>query len=104
MPTRVGRRRKGCRSTWRRWCRTTRREHAGWNLVRESELEGRMRKALMVLCAGMAGLLAATMLVPERSWAVERAEAEETARLLAKLLKAGRLVVEQNQALIDDPH
>jgi general secretion pathway protein A len=33
-----------------------------------------------------------------------RAEAEETARLLAKLLQAGRLVVEQNQALIDDPH
>lgn len=33
-----------------------------------------------------------------------RAEAEETARLLAKLLQAGRLVIEQNQALIDDPH
>jgi len=63
-----------------------------------------MRKSLMVLCAGVAGLLAATLLVPDRSWAVERAEAEETARLLAKLLKAGRLVVDQNQALIDDPH
>ncbi|HZC81294.1 MAG TPA: DUF3365 domain-containing protein [Nitrospiraceae bacterium] len=36
-------------------------------------------------------------------WAVERAEAEETARLLAKLLKAGRAVIEQNQLLIDDP-
>ena len=33
-----------------------------------------------------------------------RAEAEETARLLAKLLQAGRLVIEQNQALIDDIH
>ncbi len=33
-----------------------------------------------------------------------RAEAEETARLLAKLLQAGRLVIEQNQTLIDDPH
>ncbi|MDP3090371.1 MAG: DUF3365 domain-containing protein [Nitrospira sp.] len=33
-----------------------------------------------------------------------RAEAEETARLLAKLLQAGRLVIEQNQALIDDVH
>lgn len=33
-----------------------------------------------------------------------RAEAEETARLLAKLLQAGRLVVERNQAVIDDPH
>ncbi len=34
----------------------------------------------------------------------QRAEAEETARLLAKLLQAGRLVIEQNQALIDDVH
>ncbi|MEQ1795278.1 MAG: DUF3365 domain-containing protein [Nitrospira sp.] len=33
-----------------------------------------------------------------------RAEAEETARLLAKLLQAGRLVIEQNQTLIDDIH
>lgn len=33
-----------------------------------------------------------------------RAEAEETARLLAKLLQAGRLVIDQNQALIDDVH
>ena len=33
-----------------------------------------------------------------------RAEAEETARLLAKLLESGRLVIEHNQALIDDPH
>lgn len=33
-----------------------------------------------------------------------RAEAEETARLLAKLLQAGRLVIEHNQALIDDIH
>jgi general secretion pathway protein A len=38
------------------------------------------------------------------AWAVGRAEAEETARLLAKLLSAGRLVIEQNQSLIDDPH
>lgn len=33
-----------------------------------------------------------------------RAEAEETARLLAKLLQSGRLVIEHNQAVIDDPH
>ena len=33
-----------------------------------------------------------------------RADAEETARLLAKLLEAGRLVIEHNQPLIDDPH
>lgn len=36
--------------------------------------------------------------------AVDRAEAEETARLLANLLRAGRLVVDDNQKLIDDPH
>jgi general secretion pathway protein A len=36
--------------------------------------------------------------------AVDRVEAEETARLLAKLLQAGRLVIDQNQGLIDDPH
>jgi general secretion pathway protein A len=36
--------------------------------------------------------------------AVERAEAEETARLLAKLLQSGRIVIERNQSLIDDPH
>jgi general secretion pathway protein A len=36
--------------------------------------------------------------------AVERAEAEETARLLAKLLQSGRMVIERNQSLIDDPH
>ena len=33
-----------------------------------------------------------------------RAETEETARLLANLLRAGRLVVDDNQTLIDDPH
>jgi general secretion pathway protein A len=40
----------------------------------------------------------------EPALAVDRAEAEETSRLLAKLLQAGRVVIEQNQALIDDPH
>ncbi len=39
-----------------------------------------------------------------KALAVERAEAEETARLLAKLIQAGRLVIDQNQTLIDDPH
>lgn len=38
------------------------------------------------------------------TWAVERAEVEETARLLAKLLESGRAVIERNQPLIDDPH
>jgi Protein of unknown function (DUF3365) len=39
-----------------------------------------------------------------QAWAVERAEIEETALLLANLLTVGRLVIEQNQPLIDDPH
>lgn len=48
-------------------------------------------------------LLTAQILFVTQSWAVERVEAEETARLLAKLLSAGRLVIERNQPLIDDP-
>lgn len=52
--------------------------------------------ALMVAVMVMIGQLPAQ--------AVERAEAEETARLLAKLLQSGRMVIERNQSLIDDPH
>ena len=55
----------------------------------------------------MVGILATVVIgawAPNTGWAVDRAEAEETARLLAKLLKAGRLVIEQNQLLIDDQH
>lgn len=52
--------------------------------------------ALMVAVTVMIGQLPAE--------AVERAEAEETARLLAKLLQSGRIVIERNQSLIDDPH
>ena len=48
-------------------------------------------------------LVTVQFVLPPSGWAVERAEAEETARLLAKLLKAGRAVIEQNQQLIDDP-
>jgi type II secretory pathway pseudopilin PulG len=60
-----------------------------------------------VCCAALVGILATVAvgsLAPSTSWAVDRAEAEETARLLAKLLKAGRLVIDQNQLLIDDQH
>ena len=53
-------------------------------------------------------ILAAAMLLmiapPSMTLAVERVEAEETARLLAKLLESGRAVIERNQSLIDDPH
>jgi general secretion pathway protein A len=57
--------------------------------------------------SAMVGILATLVigpLAPSTGWAVDRAEAEETSRLLAKLLKAGRLVIEQNQQLIDDQH
>ncbi|MCX5723441.1 MAG: DUF3365 domain-containing protein [Nitrospirae bacterium] len=53
---------------------------------------------------GILTALAIGTVAPSPGWAVDRAEAEETARLLAKLLKAGRLVIEQNQLLIDDQH
>ena len=58
------------------------------------------RRAWMILAAAV--LL--TTLHPSMGLAVERAEAEETARLLAKLLESGRAVIERNQSLIDDPH
>lgn len=57
-------------------------------------------RAWMILAAAV--LL--TTLHPSTGVAVERAEAEETARLLAKLLESGRAVIERNQSLIDDPH
>ena len=53
---------------------------------------------------GMLAILTLGAVTPSTSWAVDRAEAEETARLLAKLLRAGRLVIERNQLLIDDQH
>ncbi|MBA5873807.1 MAG: DUF3365 domain-containing protein [Nitrospira sp. CR1.2] len=49
-------------------------------------------------------LVAFVLLHAPLTWAVERAEVEETARLLAKLLESGRAVIERNQPLIDDPH
>lgn len=54
----------------------------------------------MLTLAIVIGIGPAQAAAPEQ----QRAEAEETARLLAKLLEAGRLVIEHNQALIDDPH
>jgi Protein of unknown function (DUF3365) len=54
----------------------------------------------LILLAVALGIAPAQASPPEQL----RAEAEETARLLAKLLQAGRLVIEQNQTLIDDIH
>lgn len=63
-----------------------------------------MKKVWMKLVVGVIMTCVVECATAGRTWAVERAEAEETARLLAKLLQSGRLVVEQNQTLIDDPH
>ncbi|HSA61895.1 MAG TPA: DUF3365 domain-containing protein [Nitrospiraceae bacterium] len=63
-----------------------------------------MKTKWVTALVGILAVLAVDTMAPRTSWAVDRAEAEETARLLAKLLKAGRLVIEQNQQLIDDQH
>lgn len=58
-------------------------------------------------CQLLFSLMVTVLLIsgqPSTAGAVERAEAEETARLLAKLLESGRMVIERNQSLIDDPH
>ncbi len=62
-----------------------------------------MKKVWIALTAVLVTFVTIQFVLPPSGWAVERAEAEETARLLAKLLKAGRSVIEQNQLLIDDP-
>ncbi len=60
----------------------------------------RLIGASLIMLTVMVGMNTVHASPPEQL----RAEAEETARLLAKLLQAGRLVIEQNQALIDDAH
>src|SRR5437867_2051165 len=64
---------------------------------------GCRRKVWIALTAGLVTFGTVHIVLPPSGWAVERAEAEETSRLLANLLKAGRSVVEHNQLLIDDP-
>lgn len=63
-----------------------------------------MKKKWLAAMVGILAIFAIETIAPQTGWAVDRAEAEETARLLAKLLKAGRSVIEQNQQLIDDQH
>ena len=60
-----------------------------------------MKKVWIALTTVLVTFVTIQFVMPPSGWAVERAEAEETARLLAKLLKAGRSVIEQNQLLID---
>ena len=62
------------------------------------------RNVLISLTAVLVAFFTVQFVLPPSGWAVDRAEAEETARLLAKLLNAGRDVIEQNQELINDPH
>ncbi|MBK5281440.1 MAG: DUF3365 domain-containing protein [Nitrospiraceae bacterium] len=61
-----------------------------------------MKKMWIVLTTVFVTLVTVQIVLPPWGWAVDRAEAEETARLLANLLKGGRSVIEQNQLLIDD--
>lgn len=61
-------------------------------------------KLRMMIMTGLVAIWVIAGMSLELVWAVERAEAEETARLLAKLLNAGRTVIDQNQKLIDDSH
>jgi len=63
-----------------------------------------MKKVWIALTAALLTFVIVQFVLPPSGWAVERAEAEETARLLANLLKAGRSVIEHNQLLIDDQH
>jgi len=63
-----------------------------------------MKKVWIALTAVLVMFVTVQFVLPPSVWAVDRAEAEETARLLAKLLKAGRLVIDRNQLLIDDQH
>lgn len=63
-----------------------------------------MRTGILMVTLMVWGLLSWGVTDVREALAVERAEAEETARLLAKLIRAGRLVIGQNQAVIDDPH
>ena len=63
-----------------------------------------MKKVWIALAAVFVTFVTVQFVLPPSGWAVERAEAEETARLLANLLKAGRSVIEHNQLLIDDQH
>lgn len=49
-------------------------------------------------------LMSVLLLTAPLAAAVSRSEAEETARLLAALLDAGRVVIDRNQPLIDDQH
>jgi Protein of unknown function (DUF3365) len=63
-----------------------------------------MRTGILMVTLMVWGLLAWGVPDVREASAVERAEAEETARLLAKLIRAGRLVIDQNQAVIDDSH
>lgn len=63
-----------------------------------------MRTGILMVTLVVWGLLTWGVTDVHEALAVERAEAEETARLLAKLIRAGRLVIDQNQAVIDDSH
>lgn len=61
-----------------------------------------MTHAIRVIVTG--ALACALTLSAQPATAVNRPEAEDTARLLATLLDTGRIVIDRNQRLIDDQH
>jgi len=56
------------------------------------------------ICGGLLLTLAVSIFGAAMAAGAGRVETEETARLLANLLRAGRLVIDDHQTLIDDPH
>ncbi|MEP6887111.1 MAG: DUF3365 domain-containing protein [Nitrospirales bacterium] len=60
-------------------------------------MRGYLKGIALVMTIGMVFVIAPA------AYAVTRGEAEETARLIGTLLSAGRVVIERNQSLIDDP-
>ncbi len=61
------------------------------------------RSALVILCCH--AVAAWFLLTPSGLvWGASETEARRTAQLLALLLDSGRVVIDRNQSLIDDPH
>jgi general secretion pathway protein A len=64
----------------------------------EPKIKGAVQKVVLLV------LMVPLVLAEGLAYAMSRGEAEETARLLAMLLDAGRVVIDRNQSLIDDQH
>jgi Protein of unknown function (DUF3365) len=91
---------KVCRLTSRACLSITIRGNVAW--CRENK-RGAGMKSRRVLIAVMSVLCMVAWSRPVSAQMTHQ-ETEKTAQLLAQLLNVGRLIVERNQALIDDPH